>query len=271
MYVEDSHVIYEKLNFKNSGIDPKDPDLDLKIQMLSVYLITKAKHPEISNRTRKLKEKEKQKSPGIEPYEAVDDSLQLGNQFIRMIKDVVAVSQDIDEPLVPITKVKLRRSRSQGSSVSNNHQDKSYSQHLHHRRRKRARRSISSSTSNSKSVPAHIHESKDEIQLRKLLVDAIGIDQRKFEPGNVQPKQYRLHDAETCRWRRENIWPTSEPGLQSPAEGIHAYVELAKTISTIESSLLNALYAGQSEKSAKQYIIDVQLLTLTAGANFKVI
>ncbi|KAA6345385.1 MAG: hypothetical protein EZS28_052166, partial [Streblomastix strix] len=76
---------------------------------------------------------------------------------------------------------------------------------------------------------------------------------------------------ETHRWRRENIWPTSEPGPYSPAEGTHAYVELAKAISTIESSLLNALCADQTGESAKQYIIYAYLLTLTAGARFKVI
>ncbi|KAA6360262.1 MAG: hypothetical protein EZS28_044211, partial [Streblomastix strix] len=184
---------------------------------------------------------------------------------------VIAVSQDIDEPLAPKTKVKLRRSRSQGSSVSNNHQDELYSLRNHHKRRKRARISILSSVSSSRSISAHTHESKDEIQLRKFLVEATGIDKRKFKPGNVQPTLHWLHDAETRRWRRENIWPTSEPGPYSPAEGTHAYVELAKAISTIESSLLNALYADQIGESAKQYIIDAYLLILTAGASFKLI
>ncbi|KAA6334570.1 MAG: hypothetical protein EZS28_053053, partial [Streblomastix strix] len=108
MFDEERREILAKLNFKNTGIDPQDSDLELKIQILSVYLINKAKHPEMSSKTRKVKEK-KQKSPRIEPDDALHESLQLGNQFIRMIKDVVAVSRDIDEPLAPKTKVKLRR------------------------------------------------------------------------------------------------------------------------------------------------------------------
>ncbi|KAA6381310.1 MAG: hypothetical protein EZS28_023164 [Streblomastix strix] len=170
-----------------------------------------------------------------------------------MIKNVVAVSQDIEEPLVLKSK------------------DEPYSPCHHHKRYKRARRSISSSVSSFRSISAHITYSKDEIQLQKILVEATGVDKRKFKPGNVQPRQHWLHDAETRRWRRENIWPISELGPYSPAEGTHAYVEIAAAISTIESSLYNVLYADQTGESAKQHIMDAYLLTLTAGASFKVI
>ncbi|KAA6386357.1 MAG: hypothetical protein EZS28_018114, partial [Streblomastix strix] len=246
MIDEEKREIFTKLNFKNTRIDLQDPNLELKIQMLS-------------------------KQPRIEPHEAVHESSQLGKQFIGIIKDVVAVSQDIDEPLAPKTKVKLRRSRSQNSSISNNHQDEPYSPHHHHKRRKRACRSISSSISSSRSISAHTHEFKDEIQLMKFLIEATGVDKRKLKSGNVQPRQHQLHDAETRRWRRGNIWPTSKPGLHSPAVGIHALVELAKAISTIECFQINALYAYQTGESAKLYIMDAYLLTLTAGASFKVI
>ncbi|KAA6356434.1 MAG: hypothetical protein EZS28_048039, partial [Streblomastix strix] len=111
----------------------------------------------------------------------------------------------------------------------------------------------------------------DEIQLKKFLVEAIGVDKRKFKPGNVQPRQHWLHDAETRRWRRENNLHISEPSPCSPAEGTHAYVELAKAVSTIENSLLNALYVDQTGKSAKQYILDDYLLILTASTSYKVI
>ncbi|KAA6387123.1 MAG: hypothetical protein EZS28_017347, partial [Streblomastix strix] len=104
MFDEERREILAKLNFMNTGIYPEDPDLELKIQMLSVYLINKAQHPDMSSKTRKVKEKEKQQSPRIEPHEAVHESSQLGNKFICMIKDVIAVSQDIDEPLAPKTK-----------------------------------------------------------------------------------------------------------------------------------------------------------------------
>ncbi|KAA6400684.1 MAG: hypothetical protein EZS28_003795 [Streblomastix strix] len=70
--------------------------------------------------------------------------------------------------------------------------------------------SISSSTSSSRSISTHTHESKDETQLRKFLVEAIGVDKRKIKPGNVQPRQHWPHNAETHHWRIENIQPSYE-------------------------------------------------------------
>ncbi|KAA6380479.1 MAG: hypothetical protein EZS28_023993 [Streblomastix strix] len=108
MLEEERRQILVKLNFKNKGIDHEDPDLVPKIQMLSVYIINKAKHLEISSKNRKVKEK-KQKSPQIELHEAVHESSQLGNHFIRLVKNIVAVSHDKDQSLESKTKVKLSR------------------------------------------------------------------------------------------------------------------------------------------------------------------
>ncbi|KAA6367115.1 MAG: hypothetical protein EZS28_037359 [Streblomastix strix] len=245
--------ILASLKFQDTGLEPEDPDYEVKVQLISTVLINEDKE-------KQAKGAKRQASKDFIPLRQIDHDIRMTSA-----EDSIQSKENDDT-------VDQKESRQQELLSELKEIDKS----IKCKRSPESEQSSRSSRERNGLECLGRTQGADQIpgicQGPSLGLDpGPSVERRSFKPESVRARSRWLQDALDRRWRDEHVLPPTEPIEQSSIEQTSAYADISKSLSAADGAALGALKSIDRRESPTKHITDTYLMILSAGHRFRVI